>query len=148
MQCYLDQSLSANHSRSDLGDPEGERGDPPESLSFLRAQRSYRRPEANVGEWVWARDGSNSSLPNHPNFLLDRLSSSGAGSSASCALEDAKHVFPLGKPLDRFALPARASAPPHTVVRILWVPAHTLNSVARACLCVSQPTDLYPSKFP
>ena len=51
---------------------------------------------------MWARDGSNSSLPNHPNFLLDRLSSSGGGSSSSCALEDAQHN--LGHPCMRYLL--------------------------------------------
>ncbi len=66
------------------------------------AERAYQRPLPKIGEWVWAGDGSNSSLPNHPNFLLDRLSSSGGGTSSACALEDAKHN--LGHPCMRYLL--------------------------------------------
>jgi hypothetical protein len=66
------------------------------------AERSYQRPKPNIGEWNWADDGSNSTLSSHPNFLLDRFSGSGAGDTATCALEDAQHN--LGHPCMRYLL--------------------------------------------
>ena len=62
------------------------------------ASRSYQRPRPDAGQRTWAGDGSNSSLPNHPNFLLDRL----GGSDGVCALEDAKHN--LAHPCLRYLL--------------------------------------------
>ena len=52
------------------------------------AERTYARPKPTIGDWNWAEDGSNSTLPSHPNFLLERFS---GNPDPVCGLADAKH---------------------------------------------------------
>lgn len=52
------------------------------------AERTYARPTPRIGDWNWAEDGSNSTLPSHPNFLLERFS---GNPDPVCGLADAKH---------------------------------------------------------